>query len=134
MTEQGRLNVRVDKQLLKDVRIKGLQENTTLSHLVRDFLTHYMGEPLLFVPTHLLREREACIRIAQAGGIPALHTIRGPVAHKLGFHVWHFTSNKQSGRVRCQFRDHLTGQPMPDQWELIWIEEPLERQSSPDSP
>ena len=39
-----RLNVRVPRQLLKECRIKALQEGTTLSYVVRGFLSRYVRE------------------------------------------------------------------------------------------
>lgn len=74
-----------------------------------------------------LREREACARILAAGGPTAPATIRGPIRH-VGFTVWHFAAPDKRGRVRCQFRNVVTGKKIPNKWELYWEEEPLEQQ------
>lgn len=45
MTEEARLNVRVDKELLRQVRIKTIRDGTNLSRIIRDFLASYIAPP-----------------------------------------------------------------------------------------
>ena len=41
MTQEARLNVRIDKNLLQQARIKAIRTGTNLSQVIRDFLTRY---------------------------------------------------------------------------------------------
>lgn len=123
--EEARLNVRIDKHLLQEARIKAIREGSNLSQIVRDLLTHYTasGDVAGSIP----REREACKRIAAEGGVAALESVVGPIPHQVGYFVWHFSVAQQRGRLRCIFRNDVTGERIPDQWQLYWIEDPLER-------
>lgn len=42
MTQEARLNVRIDKKLLQQARIKAIRDGTNLSQIVRDFLVRYL--------------------------------------------------------------------------------------------